>query len=39
VILEAKTKEPKGGRISGPIPKEIRERGFEKIAALAEEII
>jgi len=39
VILEAKTKEPKGGRISGPIPKEIRERGFDKIASLAEEII
>lgn len=39
VILEAKTKDPKGGRISGPMPKEIRERGFDKIAALAEEII
>lgn len=39
VILEGKTKEPKGGRISGPIPKEIKEKGFEKIAALAEEIV
>lgn len=39
VILEAKTKEPKGGRILGPIPKEIKEKGFEKIAALAEEIV
>lgn len=39
VILEAKTKEPKGGRISGPIPKEIKERGFDKIASLAEEIV
>ncbi|MBI2041759.1 MAG: 50S ribosomal protein L14 [Candidatus Nealsonbacteria bacterium] len=39
VILEAKTKEPKGGRISGPIPKEIKEKGFDKIASLAEEII
>ena len=39
VILEAKTKEPKGGRILGPIPREIRERGFEKIATLAEEIV
>lgn len=39
VILEGKTKEPKGGRIIGPVPKEIKEKGFEKIAALAEEII
>ncbi|MFH1714425.1 MAG: 50S ribosomal protein L14 [Candidatus Nealsonbacteria bacterium] len=39
VILEAKTKEPKGGRITGPIPREIREKGFEKIAALAPELI
>ncbi len=39
VILEAKTKEPKGGRIFGPIPKEIKEKGFEKIATLAEELV
>ena len=39
VILEGKTKEPKGGRISGPLPREIKEKGFEKIAGLAEEII
>jgi len=38
VILDAK-KEPKGGRILGPIPKEIREKGFDKIAALAEELV
>jgi len=39
VILEAKTKEPKGGRIMGPVPREIKEKGFEKIATLAAEII
>ena len=39
VILEGKSKEPKGGRISGPLPLEIKEKGFEKIASLAEEII
>jgi len=39
VILEGKTKEPKGGRIMGPLPREIKEKGFEKIAALATEII
>jgi large subunit ribosomal protein L14 len=38
VIIDAK-KEPKGGRIFGPIPKEIKERGFEKIATLAEELV
>jgi len=38
VILEAK-KEPKGGRIFGPIPYEIKEKGFEKIASLAEELV
>lgn len=39
IVLEGKTKEPKGGRITGPIPREIREKGFEKIANLAPEII
>ena len=39
VILEEKTKEPKGGRILGPVAKEIKERGFEKIAGLAKELI
>lgn len=39
VILEAKTKDPKGGRILGPVPRELKEKGFEKIAALAEEVV
>jgi len=39
VILEGKTKEPKGGRLFGPMPREIKEKGFDKIAALASEII
>lgn len=38
VILDIK-KEPKGGRIFGPVPLELRERGFEKIATLAEELV
>ena len=37
VILDGK--EPKGGRIFGPIPREIKERGFDKIASLAEELL
>ena len=39
VILEGKSKEPKGGRISGPLPKVLKEKGFDKIAALAEELV
>ena len=32
-------KEPKGNRILGPIPRELKEKGFEKIATLAEESV
>ncbi len=39
IILEGATKDPKGGRIFGPIPKELKEKGFEKISNLAEEIV
>jgi len=39
VILNEKTKDPKGGRILGPIPIEVKEKGFEKIAGLAEELV
>jgi len=37
VIVDGK--EPKGGRIFGPIPREIKERGYDTIASLAQEII
>ena len=39
VILEGKSKDPKGGRITGPVPREIKEKKFDKIANLASEII
>jgi len=39
VILEAKTKKPKGGRLTGPIPRELREKGFDEIIAIAPEIV
>lgn len=39
IILEGKTKDPKGGRILGPMAKEIKEKGFESVAALAEELV
>jgi large subunit ribosomal protein L14 len=31
--------EPKGGRIFGPIARELRDRGFTKIISLAEEVV
>ncbi len=37
VILEGK--EPKGGRIFGPVPREIKEKGFDTIASLAQEVV
>jgi len=38
VIIDAK-KEPIGGRIFGPIPREIPEKGYQKIGSLAPEIV
>ncbi|OGZ61581.1 MAG: 50S ribosomal protein L14 [Candidatus Spechtbacteria bacterium RIFCSPLOWO2_02_FULL_38_8] len=31
--------QPKGGRIFGPIPREMKARGFVKIASLAKEVL
>lgn len=31
--------EPKGSRIFGPIAKELKEKGFDKIASMAEEVV
>jgi large subunit ribosomal protein L14 len=40
VILEGKkNKDPKGGRIFGPTPRELRERGYTKIISLAQEVV
>lgn len=39
VILEGKTRDPKGGRILGPVAREVKEKGFEKVAGLAEELV
>lgn len=36
---DPKKKEPLGGRIFGPIPREIGEEGYQKIASLAPEIV
>ena len=40
VVLIDKTKgEPIGGRVFGPIPRELSEKGYQKIASLAPEIV
>ena len=38
VIIDDKN-EPRGGRIFGPIPREIREKGFAKIVTMAPEVV
>lgn len=38
VILESE-KNPKGGRIFGPIPRELKEKGFDKIINLAKDVV
>ena len=39
VILEKGKKDPKAGRVFGPIPRELAEKGFQKIISLAPEVI
>ena len=38
VLIDAK-KEPTATRIFGPLPRELKEKGFEKLMTLAEEIV
>ncbi len=30
---------PRGGRIFGPVPRELKEKGFDKIVSLAPEVL
>ena len=39
VILEKGKKDPKAGRVFGPLPRELAEKGFQKIISLAPEVI
>lgn len=39
VIIDKKTKEPKGTRIFGPVARELRDKGFNKIISLAPEVL
>jgi large subunit ribosomal protein L14 len=39
VIIDKKTKEPKGTRIFGPVARELRSQGYQKIISLAPEVL
>jgi large subunit ribosomal protein L14 len=39
VVIDKKSKEPKGTRIFGPIPRELRDLGYKKIISLAPEVL
>jgi len=39
VIIEKGKKDPRAGRVFGPIPRELSELGYQKIASLAQEIV
>jgi len=39
IINREGKKDPRAGRIFGPIPREVQERGFQKIASLAPEVV
>lgn len=39
VIIDQKSKEPKGTRIFGPVARELRTRGYQKIISLAPEVL
>lgn len=39
VIVDKKSKEPKGTRIFGPVARELKAKGFSKIISLAPEVL
>lgn len=39
VIIDKKTKDPKGTRIFGPVARELRQAGYAKIISLAPEVL
>jgi len=39
VIVEKGKKEPRANRVFGPIPRELAERGYQKIISLAPEVV
>jgi len=39
IVIISKENEPKGTRIFGPVARELREKGFQKIISLAPEVL
>ncbi len=39
VVILGEDKLPKGGRVFGPAPKELKDKGFDKIAMMATELL
>lgn len=39
VVIDPKSGEPRGSRIFGPVAREVKDRGFNKIASLASEVL
>ncbi len=39
VLVDKKSKDPKGSRIFGPVARELRSKGFTKIVSLAPEVL
>lgn len=39
VVIDPKSGEPRGTRIFGPVAREVKDKGFNKIASLAAEVI
>lgn len=39
VLIDKEKKEPRATRVFGPVPREIKEKGFDAIASLAEELV
>lgn len=39
VVIDPKTGEPRGTRIFGPVAREVKEKGYNKIASLATEVL
>ena len=39
IVILAEGKLPKGGRVFGPIAKEVKDKGFDKVAMMAAELL
>lgn len=39
VLIDKEKSEPRAGRVFGPIPRELGERGYQKIISLAPEVV